>query len=729
MKRFIIIFSFLMFLILFSTNYSAYNTESYNKLINSSSAFGFELTIPEDDYNSTPEFLQFLKQSAVDNDVNLVRTVSYYNSKTNTSHTVDYIYLVTDTVFFKNIDIKGGRILSVEDMDDSSVFMSTEKTDSDKQIAIISDFGGGHYYSIHVLDHILTQYKYSGKYRVECNSYAQFTKFVDDYISYLEFRTPGVELTRDMFTSVNNESEIKIENTTNLLFIIIFFFTIMFLTFMFYLVSKTKEISVMRLNGYNIREVCLHVFINQFVIITVISNIIILLLILLIPNNNIEFVIRVYATNIFVFLFLFFLLSYICAIYTRNIKTTYCIKGKKPISAIILFIGVFKVVVSVVIILLAVNLVEDKQQIDQKKHNLVNWTNASNYGVFYPVKTGNDSADIRSGKYPLDIPAYNLYPFLNKKMQSIYINSDLYTNESIELNANNDYIREISVNPNYLIEHPIYDENGMPIKISEDTPYTIYLVPEQYRDKEEYYYKYFSHAREQYHELHTGLYNQEAKLESLEVVFIYTQSGQEIFSYNYNVLPENNNLIPDPIIYVMTEANSLVPDRHYTSTGVQTLFIKLINNDTELTYSALLNALKEYNLDDNFPYLIRPNEIILQKINDLQIQATVIRYSLLGLSMLLFVTIVQSIYLLFQRNKFEYFLKKAFGHVFFQRFKNIFLLSLFTNSIEGITCFLFTSTGFYHIILSKLIIELLLASGLAVYFERRNVSNILKRTL
>jgi hypothetical protein len=126
---------------------------------------------------------------------------------------------------------------------------------------------------------------------------------------------------------------------------------------MFYLVSKTKEISVMRLNGYNIREVCLHIFINLFVKITVVSNIIILLLMLLIPNNNIGFAIRVYTTNIFVFLFLLFLLSYVCAIYTRNIKTTYCIKGKKPISAIIIFIGVFKVVVSVVIILLAVSLV------------------------------------------------------------------------------------------------------------------------------------------------------------------------------------------------------------------------------------------------------------------------------------------------------------------------------------------------------------------------------------
>ena len=78
MKRFIIIFSFFMFLILFLTNYSAYNAESYNKLINSSSSFEFEFIIPEDDYNSTPEFLQFLKQSAMDNDVNLVRTVSYY---------------------------------------------------------------------------------------------------------------------------------------------------------------------------------------------------------------------------------------------------------------------------------------------------------------------------------------------------------------------------------------------------------------------------------------------------------------------------------------------------------------------------------------------------------------------------------------------------------------------------------------------------------------------------
>lgn len=715
-----------MFLILFVANYSTYKTESYNKLITSSSAFGFELTIPEDDYNSNPNYLQYLKQSAIDNDVNLIRTVSYYDNEKGISYTIDYIYLVTDTIFFRNIPMKEGRILSADDMNNSSVFISTENTDADEQIGVIADFGGGHYYSVHVLDDILKQYKYSGKYRIECNSYDQFTEFLDDYVSYLKSRTSGVELTRDMFIAINSESQLKTENTVSLTAIIVFFFLIIFFTFLFYLVSQTKSISVMKLNGFTTREICSRIFIKFFTKIFIISNIAILPLMLLIPNNNMEFVIKVFGTNLLIFILMLLLLSYMCAIYTRYIKTTYCIKGKKPIGAITLFNGIFKIAVSVVIILLAVNLIGDMQRISEKQNNLENWTTASNYGVFYPIRTGDDSTAIRSSKYPLDVPAYDLYPFLNNEMQAIYINSDLYTSESIEANVNNDYIREITVNPNYLKEYPIYDENGEPIDISEDTPYAIYLVPEQYKDMEEYNYEYFSYGREQFHKLHTDLYNQEAKPESTEIVFIYTKSGQNVFSFNSNVLPENNNLIPDPIIFVMTEANSLVPDRFYNSTGNQTLFIKLIDNDTELTYSTLLDTLKEYGLDDNFPYLIRPNEIILQEINNLQIHATVTKYALLGLSVLLLATIVQSIYLLFQRNRFEYFLKKAFGHTFLQKYKNIFLLLLLTNIIECIACFLFISTGFYYIILGKLIVEFLLANGLIIYFERRNVSNILK---
>lgn len=731
MKRFITIFSLFMFLILFAANYSDYDTETYNKLINSSSAFGFELTIPEDDYNASPSHLKYLKQAARDNNVNLVRTVSYYDNKKNASYTADYIYLVTDTAFFENITMKEGRFLSEEDMNNSSIFISTEKTDIDKQIGVIKDFGGEHYYSIYILDDILTQYKYSGKYRVECNSYSQFTDFVDDYVSYLKSKTPGIDLTREMFIVKDNEIQPKAKNSAiSLEEVVIFFFLILFLTFLFYLVSQTKAISVLKLNGFTKREVCSHIFISFFIKTTIISNIAVLLLMLIIPNNNVEFVIKVLSTNIFVFLLALLLLSCICIIYTRNIKITYCIKGKKPIGAIILFNGIFKMAVSVVIIILMVNLIGNMRRISQKQNNLKHWDNASDYGVFYPVRVGDDSVAIRTGEHPLDVPTYNLYPFLNNEMKAIYINADLYTNESIETNKNNEYyIREITVNPNYLREYPIYDENGEFIDISEDTPYAVYLIPEQYKDKEDYNYKYFSRGREQYHELHTNLYNQEPKPKSTEVVFIYTKSGQNIFSFNSNILMENDNLIPDPIIYVMTEANSLIPDRHYTATSNQTLFIKLIDNNTDLTYSALLDTLKEYSLDDNFPYLIRPNDIILQEINNLRTQATVTKYILLNLSVLLFITIIQSIYLLFQRNKFEYFLKKAFGHNFMKRYKNIFFILLIINVSECIVCSLFIPTSFYYIILIKLIAELLLANGLIVYFERCNMSDILKKTL
>lgn len=97
--------------------------------------------------------------------------------------------------------------------------------------------------------------------------------------------------------------------------------------------------------------------------------------------------------------------------YTYWMKMTYCIKGKKPVGAIIVFNGVFKIAVSVGAIMIAASLYKDLQQISLRQINLENWTSASNYGVFYPVRSGDDTVEIREGKYPLDIPCYELYPF------------------------------------------------------------------------------------------------------------------------------------------------------------------------------------------------------------------------------------------------------------------------------------------------------------------------------
>ena len=193
-----------------------------------------------------------------------------------------------------------------------------------------------------------------------------------------------------------------------------------------------------------------------------------------------------------------------------------------------------------------------------------------------------------------------------------------------------------------------------------------------------------------------------------------------------NVSPYNNNLITDPIIQVMTEANSLVPDRYYATSDNQTIFIKLINSDTEQTYAKLVEKLKEYKIDDNLSHLVKPNELVMKEINSLKMAANLIKIILIGIVIVMFILIIQNVYLFFQKNTYEYFIKKAFGYNYFERYSHILQLLILTNLVEFILCVLLVKRNFYYIFGLKFIIESIILNLFIIYFEKRNMSQILK---
>ncbi|WP_207289832.1 DUF1430 domain-containing protein, partial [Senegalia massiliensis] len=588
-----------------------------------------------------------------------------------------------------------------------------------------SNFGGKDTYSIHVMDNIISNYKYAGNYRIEATSKEKYDEFVADYISYVNDAT-GENFSSEMYTNVTRSNHIEVNNGIDIFVIGIYFVIIIFLAFLFYLIARTKEISVMKLNGYTIKSICLNIFIKFFTKIFLFSNLMTIPWMFFIKDNDYEFVRKIYITNFIVYIILIVLLTTLCLVYVKYIRISSSIKGKKPIGIITILNGMFKVAVSVVILISVVSLLTTLTQIKQKQSSVNSWSKSYNYGVFTPIMTGNDSSAIRDGEYPLDIPAYKIYSYFNQQFQAIYMDSDIYTEENLEINAGNDIIKYITVNPNYLEEYPILDEEGNKIEISEGTEHTVFLVPEQYKEKEDINLNYFTSVRENKYELHSNLYNQDDKAKSVEIDFVYTKAGQEIFSMNSDVMPNNNNMIVDPIILVMTEANRLVPDTHYISSNNQALFIKLINNDPELTYNQLLSKLKEYKLDDNFPYFVQSNEVILKEINDLRQESTTVSYILIFMSVLLIMLLFQNIYLQFERNKFEFFLKKTFGNTFIEKYKKVLLLLLLTNLLEFIGAFIVIDSGFFIIFIGKILIEIFLVVLLIIYFERKNVIQILK---
>ena len=734
MKRFIAIFSFTMYIVLFAAYYFNYANQQFNNITNSTLSFSYKFVIPDDPYNLNAENMELLKQAALKNGVNISRSISYYDSEKNKSLFEDYIFLSnTPTSFFTNIKLSNGRGLAQDDMNNENLFLSTVETNEDNQIGKIKDFGGSHYYSVFTIDKLLARYRYAATYNAECFSDEQFENFINDYVNLLNTTKHNIDhiYTADTYKIVDGRdpriSNIKPSHDQNIIIFQFFFFVVSLFTLIYYLIYHTKEISIMKLNGYKPLSICGHLFLKFYSSIFIISNLIIAICMVFIPDNNSEFFIKVITANIMTFVVLMLALTLISSIYIHSIKMTYCIKGKKPIGIITLFNAIIKLTASIAIILTATNLITNLHTITAKQKALSSWGLAANYGVFYPVTVGNDKDEIISGKYPLDIPCYELYPYLNREMNAIFINADLYTMDSLIANKDNNIVKSIKVNPNYLNTFPVYDENGQQIIINEDIPQTIYLVPEQYRDKEEYNYKYFSPIRKEFHDkLHVDYYHQSPKDESKNIIFIYTKSDQQIFSFNMNVSPYNNNLITDPIIQVMTEANSLVPDRYYATSDNQTIFIKLINSDTEQTYAKLVEKLKEYKIDDNLSHLVKPNELVMKEINSLKMAANLIKIILIGIVIVMFILIIQNVYLFFQKNTYEYFIKKAFGYNYFERYSHILQLLILTNLVEFILCVLLVKRNFYYIFGLKFIIESIILNLFIIYFEKRNMSQILK---
>lgn len=129
---------------------------------------------------------------------------------------------------------------------------------------------------------------------------------------------------------------------------------------------------------------------------------------------------------------------------------------------------------------------------------------------------------------------------------------------------------------------------------------------------------------------------------------------------------------------------------------------------------------------DNFPYLVQSNEVILSEINDLKLEAKTIGYFLIFMFLILIILLLQNIYLQFEWNKFEFFLKKAFGHTFVGKYKKVLLLLLLTDLLEFIGGIFLIDSSFFIIFIIKVLIELGLVILLIIYFERKNTVQVLK---
>jgi putative ABC transport system permease protein len=235
------------------------------------------------------------------------------------------------------------------------------------------------------------------------------------------------------------------------------------------------------------------------------------------------------------------------------------------------------------------------------------------------------------------------------------------------------------VNTNYLRAFPVLDASGRQVEVDETSSAWIVLVPEKYRAQQADIINHFQCQRTGcdggngvagFEQALFGKSTSNA-LAHQSVSIVWTEDKQEIFSFDPNIAPESGNLVNDPIIEVMTSANSLDVDRlnAFTGSASTALKVKLVDDDTRATLESLRPTLQRLKLDDNLGHLVTMDEYASGQMEALDEAARGLVLVGLGFLVGLLVMAVQLQTILFGAYSRRIVVRRLFGEGFVRTYR------------------------------------------------------------
>lgn len=654
-----------------------------------------QLKIPNyTNFASPDEMYPILLEAAIETKVNIFRTHIDY-SVDDEIQIHKYVLLTDNTRLFDSFRLKSGRFLTAEDTQHGNSFLSTIDSGDQDQMGIIKSFGNNNLIEVKPLRVAYEHLPVEGQYFVEASE-EQYNKFVVSVINKIianKLVDQGTLLTPEDFKGQSyNSGQMEIEEDF-LTYVRYLIFIITIIMLVYYIFYESKRIGVMKMHGLSNLHLWYFVVGKLITVNFALAAAISVLVSLLIKDTTVQFMVSVVISQLISYVIVT-LISLISYIYISRIKVIDVIKNRKETNGIFALNTLLKIGCSIFLILVILSIWSQYNDLRIKQENLKSWERSKDYGVFYPVKVGNDLEDVQKG-FPKTTTTQvtGLYPLLNR-MGAVYIDAGDY--EQIALRLNRNSIRSISVNLNYLYEFPVYDAQKKPVKISEDTSDLILLVPEKYRNLEKDILDYIKKTRKSRAEGDENLFKVKIpdSVRNQQYKIIWIANGQKIFSFNPDVFRLENNMIVDPIIQVITEKNSLVADKANMMTGGggrDPLKVKLINRDSEQTFKTLEPVLKRLKLDDNLTSLISVDQYVLEQIYDLQKQRKQLLFISLGLVAGLLVLVVQNLSVFFSKYQRRFIVRRLFGTGFFRTYKEYMWLLTATWVIQISICFLLNS--------------------------------------
>lgn len=729
MKKIIYIFLIILSILTCFEIYNKIDVNSINSILTIEKKIGEEFYIPDSLQISNPdEMYDALNEISENLKINIFRQVISSNIDGN-FQIEKYILLKNNTQFFNKFFI---NITNFKDeINNKDKYLSTENNNDENKIGNIYDFGNNDIIYIRPLSDLYQNYSVNGNYFVELPPDLSFNEFLETLTLSINNKFNSNFISNDFL--ITTESVQGIKNINNYLIFIRYSLLItIILLISYFIVNNIKKISVYKLNGISILKIYFIFILKQISIIYIVCIIISTIICCLFESNlNFIYTVIFYQLLNYLIVTLASFGSYLL-ISTKNINLG--LKHKKNTNLIIFLNKFFKIILSIIIILISMSVITTFSKTTKLINNLNNWDKSSDYGMFYPLNIGEDNEIFKTTPYKFFAQLSNeLYPILNDN-GSILIESRSYEDETLKYYKENNMnvLLTLKINPNYLNEFPIYDINNNAISISEDETNTILLIPEKYKENEQEILsemRFYRNAQYEYEE--EVLLNEiSPEIKNQDIQIIWIENDQKIFSFNSEVSKDDNNLISNPIVEVITLSNSVTCDRNtILGNGItDPLKIKLIDKNPKKTYDKLIPILKELNLDDNLLYFVNIDTLTSSQLYNLKTQLYFLYIIFIIFIILFFVVSIQYYSIIYNKNKKDFIVKRIFGIGFFKTY-NKFLLDFFISWIIQIILILFINKNIVMNILLPIIyiiIDFLFLNLSIIILERKNKLSIIK---
>lgn len=703
-----------------------------------------QFVIPNDILLSDPdEIYPLMYETAKESNVNIFRpTINF--KENNQIEILKYVLLVKDTHIYDAFRLKSGRLLDKKDMQQGEGFISTINTGDPEQVGILKDFGSNDLITIKSLKTSYEHLPVFGRYFVETTNETEFNAFMKVFIDKLNdhFKKEiSLPYTSENFAkSLNNNGETSEIGSwiRQLNYIRYTLFVITLFLLIYYIFNESKRIGILKMHGASNIHLWFIVTGKMITIVFALAAGMSFFVALAVKNTTYQFVESsiIYQLKTYMIIMM---LSFISYSYISKIKISDVIKNRKDTLGVFSLNLLLKIGCSVLLVLVFVSIWSQYEEIWRNQDMLKNWENSKDYGVFYPEKVGYDKEDIKNGGAILSSTINSSLYFILNRMGALLINAGMYEEKSLILDKDYEGIRSVKVNPNYLETFSILDSSNTPVQVSENNIDWILLVPEKYRNRENEIINFFHKDRAGI-ESNEGLYEYEEKyykttvpdsIKNQKIKILWLANDQKIFSFNPQVFPDENNMIIDPIIQVVTEKNSLAADRDSILGGGSTdpLKIRLIGRDAESTYQTLKPELKRLKLDDNLKYLVTINQTILETIYDLQKRSNQLLLISVGLIGGLIILVIQNLIIFFHKNQRRFIVSRLFGISFFRTYIEYFLLFSITWIFQTSICMIvYKEFSFKIFVIVGVLTAIELTAGAItlVSIEQRSKVKVLK---